>query len=66
MATEDELREVRPRLLGLIDEARIRTVSIERPSFTAARLAPLPRCAITSRPRASSPSADTTYSNDRP
>ena len=32
MATEEELNEVRPRLLGLIDEERIRRVSIDRPA----------------------------------
>ena len=30
-------------------------VSTQRPSITAARLAPLPRCASTTRPRAASP-----------
>jgi len=32
MATEEELAEVRPRLLGLIDERRIRGVHISRPA----------------------------------
>ena len=31
MATEEELAEVRPRLLGMIDESRIRTTRIPRP-----------------------------------
>jgi hypothetical protein len=31
MATEEELSEIRHRLLGLIDERRIRTVRIARP-----------------------------------
>ena len=43
MATEDELNEVRPRLLGLIEEERIRRVSIERPSAIAHSDAPAPR-----------------------
>lgn len=32
MASEEELAEVRPRLLGMIDESRIVTTRITRPS----------------------------------
>jgi hypothetical protein len=41
-------------------------VSIERPSETATRLAPLPRCAMMMRDGRPSPSTDITYSYERP